>query len=166
MAFFYKAITEMKNKDMKLKLIDFFLLYILVPIIIIPLFVIKTDRWFALFGILFYFMGLLISKFKQWILLPIPLLFCFWYWYTYGFSPADYVVFYFICMVAGVTLNEIKKSYYRFVNKILPEQMNNLEYDAKIDELNRQIEAYKHQHPGQKVTQEVVEKIRTDIFFE
>lgn len=156
----------MKNKDMKLKLIDFFLLYILVPIIIIPLFVIKTDRWFALFGILFYFIGLIISKFKQWILLPIPLLFCFWYWYTYGFSPGDYVSFYFVCLAIGVSLSEMKKSYYRFVNKILPEQMNNLDYNLKIDELNRQIEEYKKQHPGQKITQDVVEKIRTEIFFQ
>ena len=151
---------------MKFKLIYFFLLYILVPGIVIPLFVVKTDRWFALFGILFYIMGLIISQFKQWILLPIPLLFCLWYWYTYGFSSADYVTFYFACLIAGVALNEMKKSYDRFVNKILPEQMNNLDYNSKIDELNRQIEEYKRQHPGQKITQDVVEKIRTEIFFQ
>jgi len=151
---------------MKLKLVDFFLLYILIPVIILPLFVIKTDRWFALFGILFYFVGLVISKFKQWIFLPIPILFCVWYWYTYGFSLTDYVVVYFACIVCGVLFGEAEKSYYKFVNKILPEQLNNLDYDSKIEELNWRIERYKKEHPGQKVTQEIVEKIRTEIFFE
>ncbi len=156
----------MKNKDMKLKLIDFFLLYILVPLIIIPLFVFKTEKWFALFGILFYYIGLIISKFRQWIFLPIPLLFCFWYWYTYGFSVTDYVALYFVFLVIGVMFSELKISYYKFVNKVLPEQLNNMEYNSKLEELNRQIEKYKKEHPGQKVTQEIVEKIRTDIFFQ
>ncbi len=149
-----------------MKWINYFLLYILVPAIIIPLFVIKTDRWFALFGILFYFTGLLISKFRQWIFLPIPLLFCFWYWYTYGISLTDYVTIYFACLVCGVVFFEIRKYCYRFINKVLPEQLNNLDYDSKLEELNRQIEQYKKEHPGQKVTQDVVEKIRTDIFFQ
>src|SRR4051794_12220781 len=100
---------------MKRKLIDFLLLYILVPGVIIPLFVVKTGGWFGLFGILFYFSGLIISRFKQWIFLPIPLLFCLWYWYTYGFSLTDYVAFYFACIVCGIVLYELKRSYYKFV---------------------------------------------------
>lgn len=149
-----------------MKWINYFLLYIMVPAIIIPLFVLKTDKWFALFGILFYFTGLLISKFRQWIFLPIPLLFCFWYWYTYGVSLIDYVTIFFACLVCGVVFFEIKIYVYRFVNKVLPEQLHNLDYNSKIEELNRQIEKYKKEHPGQKVTQDVVEKIRTDIFFQ
>ena len=149
-----------------MKWINYFLLYIMVPAIIIPLFVLKTDRWFALFGILFYFTGLLISKFRQWIFLPIPLLFCFWYWYTYGVSLIDYVTIFFACLVCGVVFFEITIYVYRFVNKVLPEQLHNLDYNSKIEELNRQIEKYKKEHPGQKVTQDVVEKIRTDIFFQ
>ena len=151
---------------MKAKLIHFLLIYILVPILIIPLFVFKTGKWFALFGILFYFTGLIISRFKQWIFLPIPLFFCFWYWYTYGFSLTDYVAFYFACLVSGTVFYEVKESYYKFVYKILPEQMNNLEYDSKIEELNRRIEKYKKDHPGQNVTQDIVEKIKTEIFFQ
>src|SRR3954462_2097381 len=124
---------------MKPKWIDLLLLYILVPGIIIPLFVLKTGGWFGLFGILFYFSGLVISRFKQWIFLPIPLLFCLWYWYTYGFSLTDYVALYFAFMACGITLYELKKWYVAFVNKVLPEQITNLEYDSKIEELNRQI---------------------------
>lgn len=150
---------------MKPKLFEFFLVYILIPAIAIPAYVVKTDRWFALFGILFYLLGVLISTYKQWIFFPIPLIFCVWYWYTYGVSLSDYVAFYCASFICGICVSEIRKSYNKFVHKVLPEQMNNLEYDSKIEELNRRIEKYKKDHPEQKITHELVEKIRTDVFF-
>jgi len=151
---------------MKSKLVLFFLLYILVPLIIIPYLTIKTGNWFWLFGILLYFMGLIISKFKQWIFLPIPLFFCFWYWYTYGFGLHDYVTIYLGCLLMGVILHEAKREYERFFNKVLPEQLHNMDYDAKVEELNRRLDLYRKKHPGEKITQEIVEKIRTEVFFQ
>jgi hypothetical protein len=151
---------------MKSKLVVFFLLYILVPVIIIPYLCIKTDNWYGLFGILLYYAGLIISKFKQWIFIPIPLFFCMWYWYTYGFGVRDYVTIYLVCLLSGVFLNELKRSYDRFVNKILPEQLHNMDYDSKVEELNKRLDQYRKNHPNEKITQEIVEKIRTDVFFQ
>jgi len=111
-------------------------------------------------------MGLIISKFKQWIFLPIPLFFCFWYWYTYGFGLHDYVTIYLGCLLMGVILHEAKREYERFFNKVLPEQLHNMDYDAKVEELNRRLDLYRKKHPGEKITQEIVEKIRTDVFFQ
>jgi hypothetical protein len=151
---------------MKSKLVLFFLLYILVPLIIIPFLSIKTGSWFGLFGILLYYAGLIISKFKQWIFLPIPLFFCLWYWYTYSFGLHDYVTIYLACLLAGVMLHELKREYERFISKVLPEQLHNMDYDAKVEELHRRLEQYRKKHPGEKITQEIVEKIRTDVFFQ
>lgn len=150
---------------MKFKWINFFLLYILVPAIVIPYLTTKSGNWFGLFGILLYFIGLLIAKFKQWVFLPIPLLFCFWYWYTYGFSPRDYVYIYLACMLCGLLFGQVSIEYYKYVNKVLPEQLNNFEYNAKIEELNIRLEKFRKEHPNEKLTPEIVEKIRTDIFF-
>jgi hypothetical protein len=47
----------------------------------------------------------------------------------------------------------------------LPEQLNNIEYDAKVAELERRLEEYRQKNPGQNITQDVVEKIRTEVFF-
>ncbi len=151
---------------MKSKLLVFFLLYILIPVIIIPYLCFKTGNWYGLFGILLYYAGLIISKFKQWIFLPIPLFFCLWYWYTYGFGVRDYVSIYLVCLLLGVFLNELYRSYNRFVNKVLPEQLNNMDYDSKVEELNKRLDQYRKSHPNEKITQEIVEKIRTDVFFQ
>ncbi len=149
---------------MKFKWINFLLLYILVPAIIVW-FAVHSGRWWCLFGVVTYFTGVIISKFRQWIFLPIPLFFTLWYWYTYGPSPYDYVTIFFACLLCGALLNEISKGYHRFVNKVLPEQVNNFEYNEKVDELNRRLEQFRREHPNEKLTPEIVEKIRTEIFF-
>ena len=151
---------------MKSKLFVFFLLYILIPVIIIPYLCVKNGNWYGLFGVLLYYAGLIISKFKQWIFLPIPLFFCLWYWYTYGFGLRDYVTIYLLCLLSGVFLNELYRSYNRFVNKILPEQLHNMDYDSKVEELNRRLDQYRKAHPNEKITQEILEKIRTEVFFQ
>jgi uncharacterized membrane-anchored protein YitT (DUF2179 family) len=126
---------------------------------------VQSGSWWGFFGIGFYFVGLIISTFRQWIFLPIPILFCLWYWYTYGFSVHDYVSTFFACIITGVVLNEISKQYYKFVDKILPEQINNIEYNEKVDELNKRLEKYRLEHPSEKLTPDVVEKIRAEVFF-
>ena len=151
---------------MKSKLFVFFLLYILVPVIVIPLLCFKTGNWYGLIGIFLYYAGLIISKFKLWIFTPIPLFFCLWYWYTFGFGVRDYVTIYLVCMLSGVLLNELNRYYTRFVNKILPEQLDNIDYDLKVEELNIRLSQFRKINPNKKVTQEIVERISTDVFFQ
>ena len=151
---------------MKSKLFVFFLLYILIPVIIIPYLCVKNGNWYGLFGVLLYYAGLVISKFKQWIFLPIPFFFCLWYWYTYGFGLRVYVTIYLLCLLSGAFTNELYRSYKRFVNKILPEQLHNMDYDSKVEELNRRLDQYRKAHPNEKITQEILEKIRTEVFFQ
>lgn len=151
---------------MKFKWVNFFLLYIIVPVVIIPAICMWTGSWFGLFGILLFYIGIAISRFKQWIFLPVPCVFAMWYWYTYQ-PPAvnDYVTIYLFCLLCGVFFNEISKQAYDFFFKTLPEQMSNVEFDAKVEELNRRLDEFRAEHPGEKVTHEIVEKIRTEIFF-
>lgn len=150
---------------MKIKLIIFFFQYILIPVIIIPFLSLKSGNVFGLFGIVFYFAGFIIARFKQWIFMPIPITFCLWYWYTYGFGTRDYVTIYVVCMCAGICIQYAVYEYNKYITKILPEVKTNEEYNAKIDVMNARIAAYKMNNPSKKVTQEVIEQIRTEIFF-
>lgn len=150
---------------MKSKLLIFFVLYVLVPLVLIPLYCYKAGNWYLLFGVPLYYAGFIISKYHQWIFLPIPLIFAAWYWFTFGFSLTNYVTFYFVALMAGIGLSEGDKLYQQFVHKILPEQMTNMDYDQKVEELERRIDQFRKQHPGEKVTHELVEKIRTEVFF-
>ena len=155
----------MKIIAMKIKLIVFFLQYILIPVIVIPFLTLKSGSYFGFFGTVFYFVGFIIARFKQWIFLPIPIFFCLWYWYTYSFGSRDYVTIYFVSMSAGILIEYVVNEYNKYVNKILPEVKTNLEYNAKIEEMNARIAAYRKNNPTEKVTQEIIEQIRTDIFF-
>lgn len=149
---------------LSMKLINSFFIYILIPVLI--LFVaIRSGNWYSLFWIACYAAGVVISKFHLWIFFPIPLLFTLWYWYTYGFSPGDFVSSCFFSMALGIVLVESGKIYYRFVGKILPEQMNNIEYNEKVDEFNKRLDEYRRTHPSEKLTSEIVEKIRGEVFF-
>ena len=150
---------------MKMRPVIFVFQYILIPVIIIPFLSLTSGNMLGLFGILFYTAGFIIARFKQWIFIPIPIIFCFWYWYTYGFGTRDYVTIYFVCMCAGICIEYAFYEYNKYVTKVLPEVKTNEEYNAKIDVMNARIAAYKKNHPSEKVTQEVIEKIRTEIFF-
>lgn len=147
-----------------MRLINFLFLYILIPAVIIWL-TVKSGSWYGAFGIIFYVAGVIISQFRLWIFLPIPLIFTFWYWYTYSLGPTDYVFIYTASLLAGVGMSEARKQYNRFMQKVLPEQMNNIEYNEKVDELNRRLERYRKEHPNEKLTPDIVEKIRTEVFF-
>jgi len=149
---------------MKLKWINLFLLYILVPAIITAL-AVKSGTGWGLFAIPAYYLGVIISTFRQWIFLPIPIIFVFWYWYTYGLSLRDYVAIFFASMVCGILLSQLSKEYHKFVNKVLPEQLTNLDYNEKVDELNRRLDKFRQEHPNEKLTPEIVEQIRTEVFF-
>jgi hypothetical protein len=132
-----------------------------------PFFVhtIKFNNWYGLFALAFYAAGVIISEFRLWIFLPIPLVFTFWFWYTYGLGPTDYVFGFTLALLTGVGISEISKHIKRFMSKVLPEQMNNIEYNEKVDELNRRLDNFRKEHPNEKLTPEIVEKIRTEIFY-
>jgi predicted membrane protein len=150
----------------KMKKIFFFIvLYVLMPLIIIPALCIKFNNWYGLFAIGFYYIGLILAKYKQSIFLPIPIAFCLWYWYTYGFSPFDYVFAFFFSLVSGYTIFKVYTEYNKFVNKTLPEKIQNDDYDEKLKEMYSRIEMYKNEHPNNKVTQDIIDKIKTEVFF-
>jgi len=105
------------------------------------------------------------SRYKQWIFLPIPIVFCLWYWYTYGFGIMDYVSIFLACLLIGIGTQQVFIEINKYINKVLPEQELNMEYNEKLEQMNLQIESYKKNHPHEKITQELVEKIRTEVFF-
>lgn len=150
---------------MRSKLISFFLLYILVPLIIIPYLSSKSGNWFGLFGIGFYYIGFFIARFKQWIFFPIPLFFCLWYWYTYGFGLRDYVTIYLFCMSAGMIIYLLYDEYNKYIHRVIPEQEQSSEYNDKLVEMEQMIEKYRKDHPGEKITQEIIDRIKTEVFF-
>ena len=147
-----------------MKNLIYFLVYLLVPALVFFL-CMRSGNWWGLFALVTYFAGVLMAVFRQWIFFPIPLVFCLWFWYTFGFSPTHVVSLLFLSLVAGAGIYEGFRQLSRFVNKVLPEQMNNLEYNEKVEELNRRLERFRREHPHEKLTPEIVEKIRTEIFF-
>jgi hypothetical protein len=150
---------------MKSKIVSFILLYILVPLVIIPLLSAGSGNWFGLFGMLFYYLGVLIARSGLWIFFPIPLFFCFWYWYTYGFGIRDYPTVFLFCIISGMAMYQIKKEYDRYFNKTLPEMEQNDEYNEKMIEMERRLEMYRHEHPGEKISLEIMENIKNEVFF-
>lgn len=147
-----------------MRLINFLFLYVLVPVIIIWL-TIKSGSYYGFFALAFYAAGVIISQFHQWIFFPIPVIFAIWWWYTYGLAPSDYVFGFTVALLAGVGISEASKQYKRFMYKVLPEQMSNVEYNEKVEELNRRLDKFRKEHPNEKLTPEIVEKIRTEVFF-
>ncbi len=140
------------------------LLYLLIPLLILFL-CMRSGDWWGLFAIVAYYAGLFMAMFRQWIFVPVPIIFCLWFWYTYGFSPTHFVTLLFLSMAAGVGMYEGYRQVHRFITKVLPEQLNNLDYNEKVEELNRRLERFRREHPHEKLTPEIVEKIRTEIFF-
>lgn len=151
---------------MKQKTLSFILLYVLVPLVIIPLLFAKPGSWLGLISIACYYAGVFIAQYRQWIFFPIPLFFAWWYWYTYGFNLSDYVTIYFFWLVCGIGICLLKRTYERYVHSVIPENEENLEYNDKLNEMEKRIAKYQKDHPGEKITQEIIEKIKTDVFFQ
>ncbi|HMO60548.1 MAG TPA: hypothetical protein PKC39_04060 [Ferruginibacter sp.] len=150
---------------MKFKTLSIFIIYLLIPLVFIPLTAVKTGNYFLLFGIAFYYIGVVIAQYRQWIFFPVPVFFCLWYWYTYGFGLRDYVTIYFAWMAAGAGLYSASQFYKSYLYKVLPEAEENIAYNEKLAEMERRIETFRKNHPGEKVTQEVIDKIKTEVFF-
>lgn len=95
----------------------------------------------------------------------IPLIFCCWFWYTYGFSLHDYVFFLFVCMSTGAFFYKLAKNAESFAKRTLPENKETQEYDLKMEEMNEKVEQYKKKHPAIKITPEIIDVIRNEVFF-
>ncbi len=141
------------------------LFYILFPLAVIPLMASRADSWFYLFGIVCYYLGVVLVAVKQKIIFMIPLFFCGWFWYTYGFGLHDYVFFLFMCMFAGAVFYQLAQNAKYFTTSVLPENKEAREYELKIEEMNAKLELYKQVHPTTIITPEIIDSIRNDVFF-
>ncbi len=145
------------------KMLTFF--YILFPLALIPLMASRSGNWFYLFGIVCYYLGVLLVAIRQKIIFMIPLLFCGWFWYTYGFGIHDYVFFLFMCMLAGAVFYQLAQNARHFTQSVLPENKEAQEYELKIVEMNDKLKAYQQQHPSTIITPEIIDTIRNEVFF-
>lgn len=145
------------------KILTFF--YIIFPLVFVPYVASKAANWFYLFGIVCYYTGVFLVAIRQKIIFMIPVIFCFWFWYTYGFSIHDFVFFLLACMAAGAFFYQLSENAERFTNRTLPENREALDYDLKMEEMNAKVEKYKQLHPNVKITPEIMDVIRNEVFF-
>ena len=150
---------------MKMKHVFFFLIYILVPIVLIPILWIKFENPIILGGAVFYYIGGLLAYFQLSIILPVPILFSMWYWYTYGLSIRDYVTGFLICILLGYFLVLLEGWVDRLLNNVLPGHEQEDVYNEKLKLYNKKVEEYMRTHSGEKISQETLDKIKADIFF-
>ena len=146
-----------------LKVLSFFI--VLSPLLVVPYIASRAGNWFYLLGIVCYYLGMMLVAFKQKIILMIPAIFCGWFWYIYGFGIHDFVFFLFICMALGAILFQLQSNVKRFVHRTLPESRESLAYEVKLKEMNRKLEEYKQMNPTIKITPEIIDEIRNEVFF-
>lgn len=142
------------------------LLGFVLPLLVIPILANKADNWYYLIAIGCYYIGMLLVAYRQQFLLMIPFFFCLWFWYAYGFNIHDFVFFLFAWLCLGSAYYFGVKELERYVNRTLPENEQNAEYNGKLEKMEKLLDQYRLQHPGEKITQEVIENIRTKVFFE
>lgn len=150
---------------MKMKYIFFFLVYLLVPVVLIPLLWIKFHNPVILIGSAFYYIGVLLAYFQLSIILPVPILFSMWYWYTYGLSIRDYVTGFLACILLGYFFVLLEEWMDGLINNVLPGHEQEDVYNEKLKLYNKKVEEYMQTHSGEKISQEILDKIKADIFF-
>ncbi len=153
------------SSTMGTRILYFFLLYVLIPLVIIPLLCLKYQNMFGLFASALYYIGIIIARTEFSIVLPVPIIFSAWYWYSYGFSPFDYVFVFLLSLIAGYLMYRLKVYLDTYLHNILPEEDINEAYNQKLRLLEKRVEEYRRQHPGEKVTQELIDRFKTEIFF-
>lgn len=139
--------------------------YILFPLVAVSYTAYKLNSGYYLFAIPFYYFGVIMVAQKQKIIFLIPILFCGWFWFTYGFSIHDFVFFLFIWMAFGALFYMLTGNVQRFVTRTVPENKEMMEYDAKMVQMNAKVEEFKLKNPTTKITPEVLDTIRNDVFF-
>ncbi len=147
------------------RILYFFVFYVFIPLVFIPLLWLKYDNPYVLFASLLYYLGLILARTGLSIFLPVPIIFSIWFWYTYGFSPFDYVFGFLTSLLLGYFMYKLKVYLDGYLHQVLPEEDVNEAYNRKLQLLEKRIEEYRRQHPGEKVTQEMIERFKTEIFF-
>jgi hypothetical protein len=144
--------------------------YIVFPLIIMPLMQSSFTQsifgnWSFLFGIVLYYLSILVIAAKQKIILMIPVLFFSWFWSTYGFELHGLTFFLFICIFSGAFFYQLAQNVKHFIKKVLPENQLAEEYERKIEKMYARLHLYKQKNPTAAITPDVIDSIRNDIFF-
>ena len=84
----------------------FSLLYMVLPLIAVPVWAAIQQNWWLLFGILISFLGAMFSR-----IVPLAILGCVWFWIKNGFDIYDTITFFAICAVWGCVISEIADFY-------------------------------------------------------
>lgn len=143
----------------------YFFFIIIFPFLLIPYLAYRSQDWLILLGLPFYFAGYTIAAIKQKTIYFIPVFLCIWFWYTYGFSLFHNVTFFFLCLTAGLVLYLVRKELERYIDRTIPEIEQNRDYNLKLEKMNLKLEQFKTDNPGRKITPEIIEDIKKDIFF-
>lgn len=97
---------------MKLIFGFFALLYMLFPLIVIPIFAYFEGNWYLLFGILFsYFASYTAVSGQLKSFIYLFLLLCIGSWLKTGFSFYQYITFFFFCSLGGFLFAAIADAY-------------------------------------------------------
>ncbi|MDN3659334.1 hypothetical protein QWZ08_27055 [Ferruginibacter paludis] len=144
--------------------------YIVFPLIIVLLMRQAYSQsifgnWSFLFGIVLYYLSILMVVARQKIILMIPVLFFSWFWLTYGFDLHGFTFFLFICIFSGAFFYQLAQNVKHFIKKVLPENKLAEEYELKIEKMYARLNLYKQKHPTATITPDVIDSIRNDIFF-
>ena len=139
--------------------------YIVFPLIAVPLIALHTGNKYYLLGIIFYYISIMLVMVNQKIIFLIPCLFYLWFWSIYGFGIYTYVFFSLLCLAVAAALYLITQQVEKFMSITIPDNAENLEYDLKMQNVNDRIEKFRQANPTTKITQEIMESIRNEVFF-
>ena len=145
------------------KILTFF--YIIFPLVFVPYVAAQSANWFYLLGILCYYTGVFLVAIKQKIIFMIPLIFCFWFWYTYDFSIHDFSFFLLACMGVGGFFYQLSIDTKKFTHRTIPENKEAYDYDTKIEQMYAKLDQHKQLNPHIKITPEIMDVIKNEIFF-
>ena len=140
-------------------------LYIIFPLIVVPVIALKASNWYYLIGIVLYYISIYLVAIKQKIIFLIPAFFYIWFWNTFGFGIMTYAFFSLMCLLTGAMFYLLIEKVDKFINKTLPENKEALEYELKMQEVEKKIEQFRQSNPTTKITQELMERIRNQVFF-
>ena len=68
-------------------------------------------------------------------------------------------------MVAGVLFYQLAVNAETFTKRTLPENVEAMEYNLKVEEMNEKVAQYKRTHPAVKISPEIMDTIRNEVFF-
>ena len=70
-----------------------------------------------------------------------------------------------MCLLTGATFYLLAEKLDKFIKKTIPENNEALEYELKMQEVENKIEQFRQANPTIKITQEIMERIRNQVFF-